>query len=385
MSTNRFKHISLSELRELVNLREARRLSGFNRVILWFNYACIICLLLSVSAKYISPQLFWFPAFFGLAFPFLFLANFIFIVYWILIGKRTAIFPILAFIIAFPNCLRFVQISSKSSTPADLKVTSYNSMLFDLYNWKKNKDSRNQILSELAELSSDIVCLQEYYNSEEENDFHNTDTLTTLLNLKYNHVEYTATLRETDHWGIATFSRYPIINKGKILFNTRSNNLCIYSDILVGKDTLRVYNVHLQSISFSKSDNKFLNDVVSEKDAQDEMTNSKNILRRLKRAFVKRAEQVQMIKASMANCPYKIILCGDFNDTPASYAYEQFRENLKDCFVERGLGFGRTYAGSWPQFRIDYILHDPKIKCLNFKRQSETLTDHYPITAYLKL
>jgi hypothetical protein len=132
-----------------------------------------------VSAKYISPQLFWFPAFFGLAFPFLFLANFIFIVYWILIGKRTAIFPILAFIIAFPNCLRFVQISSKSSTPADLKVTSYNSMLFDLYNWKKNKDSRNQILSELAELSSDIVCLQEYYNSEEENDFHNTLNTTT--------------------------------------------------------------------------------------------------------------------------------------------------------------------------------------------------------------
>jgi endonuclease/exonuclease/phosphatase family metal-dependent hydrolase len=385
LNTSRFKRISLSELRQLVSLRESRQLSGFNRIILWINYVVIVALLLSIIAKYISPQLFWLIAFFGLAFPFIAIANFLFIIYWILIGKRTAIFSILALLIALPTSFRFVQISSSSTMGANLKVSSYNSMLFDLYNWKKNKDSRSQILTGLAEMNSDILCLQEFYTSEEKNDFHNTDTLTKLLNLNYHQVEYTSTLRNTDHWGMAIFSKYPIINKGKILFNTRSNNLCIYSDLVIGKDTVRVYNIHLQSISFSKSDTKFINAVVSEEDAKDEVENGKNILRRIKRAFVKRAEQVQMVKASLANCKYKIILCGDFNDTPASYAYQQLRSDLKDSFVEKGLGFGRTYAGAWPQFRIDYILHSPNIKCRQFKRQAETITDHFPITAYFEL
>ncbi len=349
---------------------------------LWVNYAAIVALLLSVIAKYISPQLFWLLAFFGLAFPFIVLFNFLFVVYWMLIGKRTAVFTIIALAIALPTCYRFLQFSVPTKKAVKLKVTSYNSMLFDLYNWTKNKDSRNLILTSLAEINSDILCLQEFYNSEEVGDFHNSDTLKRLLRLKYSHVEYTTTLRTTDHWGIALFSKYPIINKGKILFNTTSNNLCIYSDILVGKDTIRVYNIHLQSISFSKSDAKFLKDVVSAEDAKDEMENGKSILRRIKRAFIKRAEQVQMIQQSMETCRYPIILCGDFNDTPASYAYEQLSKKLNDSFIEKGKGFGRTYAGSWPQFRIDYILHSPQLNCLQFRRHDETVTDHYPITAY---
>lgn len=385
MVTERFRHISFGELRKLVDLRASRQLSGFNRLMLWLNYFVIIALILSVVAKYISPQLFWFIAFFGLAFPVITLLNFLFIIYWVMLGKRTAIFSIIAMVIALPGTLRFIQISWPSKQAASLKVTSYNSMLFDLYNWTKNKDSRNLILTGLSEINSDVLCLQEFYNSEEEGDFHNTDTLTQLLNLNYHHTEYSTTLRNTDHWGIAIFSKYPIINKGKILFNTKSNNLCIYSDIVIRKDTVRIYNIHLQSISFSKSDTKFLKDVISEQDAKDEVENGKSILRRIKRAFIKRAEQVQMIKASMATCPYRIILCGDFNDTPASYAYEQLCNELNDSFVEKGLGFGRTYAGTWPQFRIDYILHSPEIKCLQFKRQNETVTDHFPITAYFDL
>ncbi|MDI9341006.1 MAG: endonuclease/exonuclease/phosphatase family protein [Sediminibacterium sp.] len=385
MVTERFRHISFGELRKLVDLRASRQLSGFNRLVLWLNYFVIIALILSVVAKYISPQLFWFIAFFGLAFPVITLLNFLFIIYWVMLGKRTVIFSIIAMVIALPGTLRFIQISWPSKQAASLKVTSYNSMLFDLYNWTKNKDSRNLILTGLSEINSDVLCLQEFYNSEEEGDFHNTDTLTQLLNLNYHHTEYSTTLRNTDHWGIAIFSKYPIINKGKILFNTKSNNLCIYSDIVIRKDTVRIYNIHLQSISFSKSDTKFLKDVISEQDAKDEVENGKSILRRIKRAFIKRAEQVQMIKASMATCPYRIILCGDFNDTPASYAYEQLCNELNDSFVEKGLGFGRTYAGAWPQFRIDYILHSPEIKCLQFKRQDETVTDHFPITAYFDL
>lgn len=360
-----------------------RRLSVFNRVMLWLHYLLMLALLLAVVAKYISPQMFWLPAFFALAFPFLFLLNILLVVYWLVQFKPAFIFGLTATIVALPTALYYFQISSspERKTQKQLKVTSYNSMLFDLYNWSDNAQTRSQILSSIDEINPDIFCVQEFYTSEEPGDFNNTDTIKKLLNTPFFHSEYTITLRKLDHWGIATFSKYPIINQGKIVFNTNSNNICIYSDIVCGSDTIRVYNVHLQSVNFSKSDNKFLEDVISEKDASDEVLNSKNILRRLKRAFVKRTQQVEKIAAHIKTCPYTIILCGDFNETAASYAYHKLSMGLKDAFVERGTGFGRTYAGKWPQFRIDYILHSEALQCGSYKRSTATYTDHYPITA----
>lgn len=349
------------------------------------HYGIIVALFIAIASKYISPALFWPIAFFGLAFPFLFIVNVLFIIYWLAQFKPVLIFGLVLFFLSLPTAYSYVQFSVEKEKPKNklLKVTSYNSMLFDLYNWSKNLESRGKILTNLADINPDIICLQEFYTSEEKGDYNNIDTVIRTLKTNYYHVEFTTTLRGFDHWGIGTFSKYPIINQGKIMFNTTANNLCIYSDIVVNKDTFRVYNVHLQSISFTKGDNKFFNDVVNEqKDAEDEVRHSKHILSRLKRAFLKRAEQVETIALHMKLCRYKIILCGDFNDTSASYAYQKLCKNLSDAFIEKGKGFGRTYAGKWPQFRIDYILHDPALHCYSFKRSEETFTDHYPITAY---
>jgi endonuclease/exonuclease/phosphatase family metal-dependent hydrolase len=299
--------------------------------------------------------------------------------------KPAIAFGLIVMLLCIPTVFRFVQFSRPSPETENkrLKVTSYNSMLFDLYNWSKNHQTRKKILAGLSDINPDILCVQEFYTSEEKGDYNNIDTLKHIMRTSYFHSEYTFTLRQTDHWGIATFSKFPIINQGKIIFHTRSNNICIYSDIAIGADTFRVYNVHLQSVSFTKMDSKFYDDVVSEeKDAEDEMKNSTNILRRLKRAFVKRAKQVDMIVAHMKTCRYKIIICGDFNETAASYSYQKLSRNLNDAFIEKGNGFGKTYNGKWPKFRIDYILHDKSLHCSNYKRSDETYTDHYPITAY---
>lgn len=370
----------------MIKVRESRKLSLFNKILLWINYVFILSLLISLFAKYISPQIFWLIAFFGLTFPYLVLINLLFSVYWMIQFRRIALFSLAAVLCSVFTLRNYLQISSSGkASNSDIKVTSYNSMLFDLYNWSKNKETRNKILNSLYEINSDILCLQEFYNSDETNDFHNIDTITNSFNLKYYHVEYTATRRGLDHWGIVTFSKYPIINKGKIVFNTRSNNICIYTDVIINSDTVRVYNLHLASIRFGKSDYKFINDIQSEEDATDEVENSKNILRLLKRAFVRRAGQAEKVAASINSCPYKIILCGDFNDTPASYTYNLINKKLKDAFVEKGNGLGKTYAGKFPQFRIDYILHSEDFRCNSFSRSDETFTDHYPITAYLSV
>ncbi len=370
----------------MVKVRQSRELSLFNRILLWVNYFFVIALLVGLTAKYISPHLFWLIAFFGLGFPYLVLLNIIFVIYWISQFRREALISLTAILLCTFTIRKYVQITfSNSGSNEEIKVTSYNSMLFDLYNWSKNLQSRQHILDQLQEINPDILCLQEFYNNTREKELFNIDTVVSTMNTKYYHVEYTTTTHNQNHFGIATFSKYPIVNKGKIIFNTRSNNICIYTDVLIEKDTLRIYNMHLQSISFNESDYKFISDLQDTSEAENEYENSKTILRRLKRAFVKRAEQAELIHASVKNCPYKIILCGDFNDTPASYAYNLISENLKDAFVEKGSGFGKTYAGKFPQFRIDYIFHSTDMECTKFVRSTETITDHFPITSYLKL
>jgi endonuclease/exonuclease/phosphatase family metal-dependent hydrolase len=376
--------ISIQELRKRVARIKQRRYSLPNRIMLWANYAFIVALLVAVSAKYISPAFFWLPAFFGLAFPHFFILNCLFLVYWMAQLKPVLGFGIIALLLALPTAYRYVQVSlpAEKSENKPLKVTSFNCMLFDLYNWNNNRNSRKLILGTLSEIDPEIICLQEFYTSEEKGDFNNIDTVRKTLRMPYYHAEFTTTLRGYDHWGVATFSKYPIVRQGKLVFKTRSNNICIFSDVVLNKDTVRIYNLHLQSISFSRQDNKFLEDVMAQKDRSDEVKAGTNILRRLKRAFVKRTAQVDLIVTHMRTSRYPVILCGDFNDTAASYAYQQLSSGLEDSFIEKGVGFGITYAGKWPQFRIDYILHSDELNCSDYRRGRETFTDHFPITAY---
>jgi endonuclease/exonuclease/phosphatase family metal-dependent hydrolase len=369
------------------NSSQYKKSSTIKRIVLWLNYFAAIALLLSFVSKYISPQTFWPLAFFGISYPILLILNIGFAVLWLIQMRWWALLSGLSILITYPNLASIVHInlSSKTSTNNDIKVMDYNSMLFDLYNWSHNKQSRKVIFEMLQSESPDILCLQEFYTSENPKSINNVDTLVQFLKTKNSHMEYTTTLRETDHWGVATFTKYPIVRKGKIVFDTKSNNICIYTDVLIDKDTIRIYNAHLASISFGKKEYKFIDDLNNNEYHDSDLVESKNIIKRLKNGFLKRAEEAEMVVAHMKTCKYKIILCGDFNDTPSSFAYHILSENLKDAFKEAGNGIGKTYHGNLPLLRIDYILHSKDFECHGYERIAESLTDHYPICCYLHL
>ena len=360
-----------------------------NRIFLWINYFCIVSLLASYFAKLINPNAFWPLAFFGLAYPIILICNLFFIVFWFLQFRWLGLFSLIAVLLgwnSFFNHVQFNSLSTNAEKASSVKVMSYNCMLFDLYNWnnENNKKSRIDIFEMLNRENLDILCLQEFFTSENPKSFDNKKDVGTALGMQYCYSEYTTTLRNEDHWGIATYSRFPIVRTGKIDFKTKTNNICIFTDVLIGKDTVRIYNMHLQSIQFRKEDYKFVDNVLTDKSDQ-ELEHSKNILRRLKRGFIKRADQVQLVNESIRKCPYKVIVCGDFNDTPSSYAYHQIKGELKDAFMERGKGFEKTYRGRMPAFRIDYILHDPDFETLEYKKIEQSITDHFPITARIDI
>ncbi|MBL4715294.1 MAG: endonuclease/exonuclease/phosphatase family protein [Bacteroidia bacterium] len=193
---------------------------------------------------------------------------------------------------------------------------------------------------------------------------------------EYHHYGETSSYREVSHFGLITFSKFPIIAKGIIKFKDSKNNACLYSDILINQDTVRVYNIHLESIHLEHKDHSTIDNIIN----LSEVTQSSwySLFNHLRTAFTKRASQADIISTHMTSCIYPIILCGDFNDTPSSYAYRQISEHLNDNFDKGNFGLGATYAGELP-IRIDFILNSKGITGTKQLIIKEKFSDHYPL------
>lgn len=358
------------------------------KVLFYLNLIAGVFLLLAYLAPYVSPEDFWPLAFFGLAFPYILLINLLFILIWGFMANSRFLFSLLLLIIgykAIPNHFQ-LQIGVKKVPMESFKLLSFNVRVFDLYMWTEEKTTRNKIFEFLNEEDADVVCLQEFYHSTKLNptyEFKTLDTLLKFLRAKDYHVDYSTTLRETDNWGIITFSSFPIINKGKLDFPIKNDNTCIFTDIVKGKDTIRIYNAHLASIQLNQHDYKVMQKMYNN-DYSPELEEELVLLEKLKIGFKIRSLQAETIAKSIKSSPYPVVVCGDFNDTPSSYAYQIIRAKLKDAFVESGNGMGRTYNGEFPSFRIDYILHSPALEAFDFQVHPLKLSDHYPLSVYLK-
>ena len=349
-------------------------------------YFVLFLLIISFLSPYISPKKFFIPAFIGLAFPYIFAVIFILFIFILFRKYKKHIFIFLPFVIygfyISCNYYRFNFFNSQPINNKAIKVMSYNVRLFDLYNWKNNLHGKNKIFKLLENENPAILCLQEYYY-QNDGEFPTTDTLIKFLSANNIHAYFPVVNKNKYFFGIATLTKFPIINKGRITFEGTSN-MSIFTDILLWDDTVRIYNNHLESVRFGKEDYNFINKLdfdINNKEVKD----SKNILRRLKNAFIKRAKQADIISAHIAHCHYPVIVCGDFNDTPDSYAYKTISKGLKDAYCESGKGIGSTYNGKIPFLRIDFILHSPKFNAYNFKVNKDDLSDHFPVTCLLEL
>lgn len=357
------------------------------------NICAVFFLLLSYLAAFVSPAgSFWWLQLIALTYGFLLLLNLAFVLFWILLRRKIFWMSTIAIVIGYSKIFSIVEPRfAKSEDPVKdsaavfpIKVMSFNVRLFDLYNWFHTNETRDRIFDFLKKESADIVCFQEYYSSDRKlADFNNNSLVPKVLSAPYSHIEYTVTLRDSDHWGIAIFSKHKIINKQAVHFEKRGGNIFIYADILVGTDTIRIFNTHLESIRFRNEDYRYLTNLKNDVD-QDEMAGGLKILSRLKRAYAKRARQVNILKTEIEKSPYPVILAGDFNDTPSSYTYHQVSNALKDSFRESGSGFGKTYAGLFPSFRIDFLFHSESLSSSHYFTHHEKISDHYPITSWFE-
>jgi endonuclease/exonuclease/phosphatase family metal-dependent hydrolase len=174
----------------------------------------------------------------------------------------------------------------------------------------------------------------------------------------------------------AIFSKFPIIDQGNIVFPNSNNNV-VFADIKKGKDIIRVYNMHLQSIKISPD----VNEINENIDALNQ-GKSQRLYSRITKAFKQQQQQAEIIKEHKTDCPYPIIICGDMNNSAFSYVYRNIKGKLNDSFEEAGTGFGATYKFRYYPARIDYIFADENMTVKKFESFSDfENSDHYPIMA----
>lgn len=332
-------------------------------------------LLVSYSAAYINPGTVGFPAFFGLAFPYLLAINLLFVLYWMFRRKWSFLIPLVIILVGYGSLSDFYQLSRGDKADfkdiEQLTVLSYNVRSFDRYKWTKDPNTPNNIINLINSQEPDVVCLQEYRTTT--NGFLSLSNLKKELGMKY-------VYSSSKTGGVAIFSKYPISKKANLSF--AKDHLCkaIFADISIKGKLLRVYNLHLESNRLVGKNYKFIKKDEYQGNEED-LNEIKDISLRLGLAFTRRAEQALKIKKHVEKSPYPTLVCGDFNDTPNSYTYHQLSKNMNDAFVLQGKGISTTYSGDFPSFRIDYLLCSEDIICTKYDRIRKRYSDHYPICA----
>lgn len=351
----------------------------FRSTLLLINFALIGLLLIGYLSNSISPEVVPFFTIFSLFFPIIVLLNVFAVLFWIFLKKYYFIFSLIALLVGFErinNSITFIPKAEQDSIQADFTLMSFNVRLFDLYNWTGNKITREKIFDMLRDESPDIACFQEYYNTNSGRmPIH--DSLMLNQRFQYAHLYYAAKVSPDQNFGNATYSCYPIVAKDEILFEN-TQNLILISDIKINTDTLRVFNCHLESVKFLKEDYQFMDslNIVDEKRRKQGL---KGVTNRLTQAAMVRAEQAEKISKLLHESPYPFIVCGDFNDVPSSYVYHVLSANMNDSHLQKQLGVGGTYSRFYPSNRIDYILYNKQLHCVDFGKRKVKLSDHFPI------
>ncbi|SNR30307.1 Metal-dependent hydrolase, endonuclease/exonuclease/phosphatase family [Lutibacter agarilyticus] len=334
-----------------------KNLSLFDKFVFIVNSLLAAITLISFSSYYIAPKSIPFISFLSLLIPVFILLNLTFIIYWIIRLKKQVALSILTLLIGFQYVSSFYSLNEKKVLLAnDVKVMSYNVRMFNLYNWIDAKNIDENIFDFINAKDPDVLCIQEFHSSKK-------------LGFKFPY-KYVKTAKDENHFGQAIFSKYKIIKNGSLDFENTFNN-AIFIDVLKGKDTLRVYNVHLETLR------------IIPKQEEISKENSENLKIRIEKAFTTQEKQIALIVKSQEDLKHKSIICGDFNNTAFSWAYKKLKNGKKDAFEEAGEGFGNTFDFPFP-FRIDFILPDEAIQINNFKTYNVKYSDHFPIMARLQ-
>lgn len=344
-----------------------RKLSWFNKTMFFLNIVLTVLTIAGYVLPFLAPKTFPLLSVLTLFLPMMLIINVLFFIYWGIQFKRQILLSGLVLLLGITFINKFYRFSSSAfeEDKTDLKVMSYNVRLFNKFEWSDKRTVPIEISDFVKSKDPDILCIQEFSNAP---DFDYSKFPYQYILSKGNKIKT----------GQAIFSKFKIVNSGEIIFPNSNNNV-IFADLKREKDTVRVYNMHLQSIKITPDVNELNDDIqgISQK-------KSERMLKRMSTAFKVQQQQAEILHEHKSKSHYPIIICGDMNNSAFSYVYRVIRGDLQDSFAAAGNGFGKSYDFKYYPARIDYIFVDKRFEVKYFDNFPEIVdSDHFPILTVL--
>lgn len=363
---------------------------GLKYLILTVNVLVALLLLFSTLAPVTSPFDFVIISYLGLGFPILLFINVCFFIVWLVFLKwKYFVIQLVILLFCWNSINTYIPLNSPSKgiPEKSFKIMSYNVRGFD---WLTGDEARNNpIFSYMANSGADIICMQEFAVEEKKD----KDKIISLEELDgfLEEYPYRTIIRLGDTinscmYGLACYSKFPIEKVARIPIESAFNGAGMY-EIKIGKKSLTIVNNHLESNRLTAEDKVLFKELVVDKNRKKLDAVTQTIRSHLDPAFKTRATQANIIADCIRIQREKtdaMIVCGDFNEPPISYAYETIKGNFLDAFKYTGRGVGITYHEDGFYFRIDYIMHSLNLQAYNCTVGDVKYSDHYPIWAWIK-
>ena len=366
------------------------------RFIITCNVCVSVCMLLLYILPYTNQSFFWFINVFALLLPFLLLLQIGFIVFWLMVKRKLAWIPVLTLLLCW-NLLGAMFgvhpfLKNQPTNQSNFRVVSWNAHLFNFF--ENNGQLDEQMLQKAKDFNADVFAVQELVFSLDSSSPISLEKVRKRLGYQYVvaandrafgvHTNLKQKNERYHPFCVAIFSNYPILRWQKVQSLKEYNHTFLWADVLVKTDTIRIFNIHLQSMHFAKNDYEFI-EHIDQQDMETVQRNSRTILRKMKTAYLLRAGQAKDVKEELSKSPHPVIVCGDMNDVPNSYAYQTISKNLYDSYTEKGWGIGRTFQFLSPTLRIDYILHSKELVLKQVQVVRPSPSDHNPVIADFNL
>lgn len=348
------------------------------------NVIFALFLLLSSLAPYINPGKFWPIAILGLVFPFLLIVNFLFIIFWFFVKRKWSLVSTIIILLALPQLFNTIALRPGNNfnyqkKEGELRILSWNVGLMNYTALDSNEAIREnqKIFDEIKKANADIVCLQEFFTAVIPGNHYNIlDSISRTMHYPYKYFSYDFPKFNGNFYsGNVIYSKYPLVDTAKHNFSKVFGSSLIEAKILFGKDTLTIFTTRMQMMLFKQEEYEALYKIKRLKD--NDFLGSKDLISKLKYGYQQRNLTLDIIHSQIKKAQGPVIFMGDLNDVPTSFSYRTVKQNMKDAWLHKGFGLGRTYNALSPTLRIDYVFYSKQIKIQQYKQIKSTGSDHY--------
>ena len=341
-------------------------------IMLFFSVVSALLLVAVLFSPYAHPAKMSIFAIVGLLTPIIYLTTLLLALFWIIRWKwRYALMMLVPLVATTPRIMLYVRLDTRKHYERRVSKGEFRLMTFNVkhFNTPDNEKVKERVVDYVERMKPDVVAFQEY-------DVKQLKDSLIPEGYKFKNVG-----------GQMLWSRFDIVNSSDEIIkrDTLDSGSGFWVDFVVREDTIRLFNIHLHSTSITSSDNEYIRELGFVSDSLDDIQ-IVSMLQRFKKTSLQRARQADTLAPMIKSSPYQTIVCGDFNDTPSSYAYHTIRGDFADAFAEQGSGYSYTYRGFMNLLRIDYILSSPRVEVLTYDVDYDCkLSDHYPVISVLKI